>query len=58
MLDEIIERSKNRGNNEEFISKITKVYYRDHPKENDDVIWIKKGQFLEDVLIERGILKT
>ncbi len=58
MLDEIIERSKNRGNNEEFISKITKVYYRDHPKENDDVIWIKKGQFLEDVLIERGILKA
>ena len=57
MLDEIIERCKRRENNEEFISKITKVYYRDYPKENDKVIWLQKGQYLEDVLIERGILK-
>lgn len=56
MLDEIIERSRKRGNNEEFISKITSVYYRDYPKENDNVIWLKKGQYLEDILIEKGIL--
>ncbi len=56
MLDEIIERSRKRGNNEEFISKITSVYYRDYPKENDNVTWLKKGQYLEDVLKERGIL--
>lgn len=56
MLDEIIERSRKRGNNEEFISKITSVYYRDYPKENDNVIWLKKGQYLEDILIEKVIL--
>ena len=56
MLDEIIERSKKRGNNEEFISKITNVYYRDYPKENDKVIWLPKGQYLEEVLIKNGIL--
>ena len=56
MLDEIIERSRKRGNNEEFISKITNVYYRDYPKENDNVYWLKKGQYLEDVLREKGLL--
>lgn len=56
MLDEIVERSRKRGNNEEFISKITSVYYRDYPKENDNVICLKKGQYLEDILIEKGIL--
>ncbi len=56
MLDEIIDRSIKRGNNEEFISKIKKVYYRDHPRENDKVLWIQKGQYLEDVLIDHGFL--
>lgn len=56
MLDEIIEKSRKRGNNEEFISKITNVYYRDYPKENDNVYWLKKGQYLEDVLKEKGLL--
>ena len=57
MLDEIIERSKNRGNNEDFISKITSVYFRDYPRENDSVIWLKRGQYLEDILIENNIIK-
>ena len=57
MLDEIIDRSKKRGNNERFISRIKQVYYEDFPKNNDKVIWLKKGQYLEDVLIEKGIIE-
>ena len=56
MLDEIIDRSKKRGNNEQFISRITEVYYDEFHKSNDKVIWLQKGQYLEDVLIEKGII--
>ena len=56
MLDEIIDRSKKRGNNEQFISRITQVYYDDFPNSNDKVIWLQKGQYLDDVLIEKGII--
>lgn len=57
MLEEIIERCKTRGNNEEFVSRIKKVYYEDLPKDSDKIIWLQKGQYLEDVLIEKGILE-
>ena len=43
MLDEIIDRSKKRGNNEQFISRITQVYYDDFPNSNDKVIWLHEG---------------
>ena len=56
MLDEIIDRCKKRGNNEEFVSRITQVYYADFPENNDKVIWLKEGQYLEEALIEKGIL--
>ncbi len=56
MLEEIIERCKRRGNNEEFISRVKKVYYTDFPKELKKVIWLQKGQYLEDVLIQKGII--
>ena len=39
MLDEIIDRSKKRGNNEQFISRITEVYYDEFPKSKDKVIY-------------------
>ena len=45
-----------RGNNEEFISRIKEVYYADFPKDFEKVIWLQKGQYLEDVLIQKGIL--
>ena len=58
MLDEIIDRSKKRGNNQEFVSRITKVYNEDFPKNNNNkVIWLQKGQFLEDILKEKGVLR-
>lgn len=58
MLEEIIERCKMRGNNEEFISRIKEVYYADFPKDFEKVIWLQKGQYLEDVLIQKGILEV
>lgn len=56
MLEEIIERCKMRGNNEEFVSRVKEVYYADFPKDFEKVIWLQKGQYLEDVLIQKGIL--
>lgn len=57
MLEEIINRAKKRGNNEQFVSRITQVYYDDYPKSTDKVIWLQKGQYLEDVLLEKGFLE-
>lgn len=56
MLEEIIERCKMRGNNEEFVSRVKEVYYADFPKDFEKVIWLQKGQYLEDVLIRKGII--
>ena len=56
MIDEIIERCKNRGNNETFVSRVKKVYYDDLPKDQERIIWLKKGQYLEDILIEKSII--
>lgn len=56
MLEEIIERCKIRGNNEEFVSRVKKVYYADFPKDSEKVIWLQKGQYLEDLLIQKGII--
>ncbi len=56
MLEEIIERCKIRGNNEEFISRVKEVYYADFPKDLEKVIWLQKGQYLEDLLIQKGII--
>lgn len=57
MLDEIIERCKKRGNIEEFINKIRKVYERDYPQGEDKVIWLKNNQFIEEILLEKGIIR-
>ena len=56
MLEEIIDRCRSRGNNQEFLSRIKKVYFEDFPKNDDKVIWLKKGQYLESVLEENGLL--
>lgn len=57
MLDEIIDRSKKRGNNEQFTSRIRQVYKDDYPHNSKNVIWLKRGQFLEEVLLENNLLK-
>lgn len=56
ILKEIIERCKRRGNNEEFVSRVKEVYYADFPKDLKKVLWLQKGQYLEDVLIKHEIL--
>lgn len=57
MLNEIIKRCKNRGNNDDFINNINNAYERDYPQKIENTIWIEDNKFLEDVLIENGILK-
>lgn len=56
MLDEIIERCKKRGNNDDFVSNVTNAYNRDYPNSEKNVIWMKKGEYLEDVLNKRNLL--
>ncbi|MBO5348280.1 MAG: hypothetical protein J6A89_00430 [Clostridia bacterium] len=56
MLDEIIERCKKRGNNDDFVSNITNAYNRDYPSSDKNVIWMKQGEYLEDVLNKRNLL--
>lgn len=56
MLDEIIERSKNRGNNERFVSRIKEVYKADYPNNSKNIIWLNKGEFLKEVLIKNKLL--
>lgn len=52
MIEEIIQRCKLRGNNADFIARIKEVYYDDFPKDYEKVIWLKEGQYLEDVLLK------
>lgn len=56
MLDEIIERSKKRGNNEQFTSRIREVYQNDYPYNSKNIIWLEKGEYLKDVLIKNKLL--
>lgn len=56
MIDEIIERSKKRGNNEQFVSRIKEVYYDDYPHNSKNVIWLNNGEYLEEVLIKNMLI--
>lgn len=56
MLDEIVDRCRLRKNNEHFLSRIKEVYYSDYPKENKNVLWLKKGEYLEDLLLRHKLL--
>ena len=57
MLDEIIERCKKRGNKEDFLSGVKAAYYRLYPKRSKNVIWMKKGQYLEEMLTKNNLLR-
>ncbi len=56
MLDEIIERCKERGNKEEFISGVKDAYYRLYPSKNSRVLWLSKGEYREDILKKNNII--
>lgn len=57
MIEEIKERARNRGNNEEFINGIKDAYYRLYPKNSKNLIMLKQGQYLEYILINNNLLK-
>ena len=55
MLDEILERCRARGNKEYFLAGVKEAYYRLYPHKSKNVIWLKKGRYLNDVLINNNI---
>lgn len=60
MEEEIIERCIRRGNNEEFIVRVRGWYKTNidyFSKTDKPKIVVQKGQYLEDVLIEHGLLE-
>ena len=57
MIEEILERCKNRGNNEGFLNGVKDAYYRLYPRKRKNVIWMKKGEYLEDILIRNDFFK-
>lgn len=57
MLEEIIERCKSRGNIDEFIINVRKAYNRDFPKDKNNVIWMKKGEYLENILKDNKLFE-
>lgn len=57
MLDELVERCIKRGNSEEYISKMGDAFFKYYPSENEKVLWLNNGEYLEDILIQNGILK-
>lgn len=58
MIDEVLERCKNRGNNNDFLNGVRDAYYRLYPKKSTKIIWMKKGEYLEDILIRNELLKV
>lgn len=56
MLDEIIERCKERGNKEDFISGVKDAYYRLYPSRTSRVLWLDKGEYIEDILKRNNII--
>lgn len=58
MIEEIIERCKKRGNKYDFLIGVKDAYYRLYPNKRNNVIWMKKGECLEDVLIRNNLFKT
>lgn len=56
MIDEIIQRCIKRGNSNDFILGIKEAYYRLLPHNTENVLWLNKGEYLENVLIKNNIL--
>ncbi len=58
MIEEILERCKNRGNKDDFLNGVKDAYYRLYPRKCKNIIWMKKGEYLEDILIRNNLLKS
>lgn len=57
MLDEIMERCRLRGNNDLFLSGVREAYNRFYPILSKRVLWVKSGQYLENVLKDQDLIK-
>lgn len=57
MIEEILERCKNRGNKDDFLKGVKDAYYRLYPSKCKNIIWMKRGEYLEDILIRNNFLK-
>lgn len=57
MLDELLERCIKRGNTQEYYSGMKDAYLRFYPSQNEKVLWLKSGEYLEDILIKNNLLK-
>ena len=57
MLDELKVRCVKRGNSEEYLAKMGEAFLKYYPSENEKVLWLNNGEYLEDILIQNGILK-
>lgn len=58
MIEEILERCKNRGNKDDFLNGVKDAYYRLYPRKCKNIIWMEKGEYLEDILIRNNLLKS
>ena len=56
MLEEIIKRCEKRGNNKEFISGIKNAYYGLYPSKDDNILWLNKGEYLEQILKRMNLI--
>ena len=45
MIEEILERCKNRGNKDDFLNGVKDAYYRLYPRKCKNIIWMKKTVF-------------
>ena len=57
MIEEILERCKNRGNKDDFLKGVKDAYYRLYPSKCKNIIWMKRGEYLEDILIRNNFFK-
>ena len=54
----VVYPEENRGNKDDFLNGVKDAYYRLYPRKCKNIIWMKKGEYLEDILIRNNLLKS
>lgn len=55
--DFTVQRAINRGNNMYFSKGLEKSYKQWYPSKEENILWIKESEYLEDILIKKGFIK-
>ena len=55
--DFTVQRAINRGNNMYFSRGLEKSYKQWYPTKEENILWVKEDEYLEDVLIKKGFIK-